>query len=108
MVEPGAQHTDGHQLNRTILLSDGAEIDTKPMLEIYADDVKCSHGATAGSLDPDWLYYLRSRGVGEVDARRLLVEGFLGEVIDGIQMPALAQYYRARVAGWLDREGEAA
>jgi Fe-S cluster assembly protein SufD len=108
VVEPGAQHTDGHQLNRTILLSDGAEIDTKPMLEIYADDVKCSHGATAGSLDPDWLYYLRSRGVGEVDARRLLVEGFLGEVIDGIQMPPLAQHYRARVAGWLDREGEAA
>jgi Fe-S cluster assembly protein SufD len=108
VVQPGAQETDGHQLNRTILLSDGAEIDTKPMLEIYADDVKCSHGATAGALDADWLYYLRSRGVGEVEARRLIVEGFLGEVIDEIGMPALSEHYRARVGAWLDRGGEAA
>ena len=108
VVEPGAQGTDGHQLNHTILLSDGAEIDTKPMLEIYADDVKCSHGATAGALDPDWLHYLRSRGIGEIEARRLLVEGFLGEVIDSIELPALAQHYRARVAAWLGDRGEAA
>jgi Fe-S cluster assembly protein SufD len=108
VVQPGAQGTDGHQLNRTVLLSDGAEIDTKPMLEIYADDVKCSHGATAGALDPDWLYYFRSRGVGEIDARRLIVEGFLGEVIDEIGMPALSEHYRARVGTWLDREGETA
>lgn len=108
LVEPGAQGTDGHQLSRTILLSDGAEIDTKPMLEIYADDVKCSHGATAGALDPDWLHYLRARGIGEIEARRLLVEGFLGEVIDGIELPALAQHYRARVAAWLGDREEAA
>lgn len=107
-VEPGAQGTDGHQLSRTILLSDGAEIDTKPMLEIYADDVKCSHGATAGALDPDWLHYLRARGIGEVEARRLLVEGFLGEVIDGIELPELAQHYRARVAAWLGGREEGA
>ena len=77
-------------------------------MEIHADDVKCSHGATAGALDPDWLYYFRSRGVGEIDARRLIVEGFLGEVIDEIGMPALSEHYRARVGTWLDREGETA
>ncbi|HXV25352.1 MAG TPA: Fe-S cluster assembly protein SufD [Alphaproteobacteria bacterium] len=108
VVEPGAQQTDGHQLTRTILLSDSAEIDAKPMLEIYADDVKCSHGATAGALDPDWVHYLRARGIGEVEARRLLVEGFLGEVIDGVGLPALAQHYRARVARWLGGEEEGA
>jgi Fe-S cluster assembly protein SufD len=108
VVEPGAQQTDGHQLNRTILLSDGAEIDTKPMLEIYADDVKCSHGATAGALDPDWLHYLRARGIDETDARRLLVEGFLGEIVDEFGVPALAEHYRARIASWLSDRGEAA
>ncbi|HEX6101777.1 MAG TPA: Fe-S cluster assembly protein SufD [Alphaproteobacteria bacterium] len=108
VVEPGAQQTDGHQLNRTILLSDGAEIDSKPMLEIYADDVKCSHGATAGALDPDWLHYLRSRGIDETDARRLLVEGFLGETLDQFGVPALAEHYRARIAAWLTDRGEAA
>ncbi|MDF2766327.1 MAG: sufD, partial [Rhodospirillales bacterium] len=108
VVEPGAQQTDGHQLNRTILLSDGAEIDSKPMLEIYADDVKCSHGATAGALDPDWLHYLRSRGIDEIEARRLLVEGFLGETLDEFGVPALAAHYRARIAAWLTDRGEAA
>lgn len=108
VVEPGAQQTDGHQLNRTILLSDGAEIDTKPMLEIYADDVKCSHGATAGALDPDWLHYLRARGIDETEARRLLVEGFLGEIVDEFGVPALAEHYRARIAAWLSDRGEAA
>jgi Fe-S cluster assembly protein SufD len=108
VVEPGAQQTDGHQLNRTILLSDGAEIDIKPMLEIYADDVKCSHGATAGALDPDWLHYLRARGIDETEARRLLVEGFLGEILDEFGVPALAEHYRARIASWLTVRGETA
>ena len=105
VVEPGAQQTDGHQLNRTILLSDGAEIDSKPMLEIYADDVKCSHGATAGALDEASMHYLRARGIDERTARRLLVEGFLGEVIDGFELPALTEHYRARIAAWLDQTG---
>lgn len=108
VVEPGAQGTDGHQLSRAILLSDGAEIDTKPMLEIYADDVKCSHGATAGALDADWLHYLRTRGIGEVEARRLLVEGFLGEILDGLELPMLSEHYRMRVAAWMTERGEAA
>ncbi len=86
VVEPGAQKTDGQQINRALLLSDRAEIDAKPVLEIHADDVQCSHGATAGDLDPEALFYLRSRGVPEPAARGLLVRAFLGEVLD--RMPA--------------------
>lgn len=84
VVAQDAQRTDGHQLNRALLLSDRAEIDSKPMLEIYADDVKCSHGATAGDLDETQLFYLQSRGIPKAEARRLLVEAFLAETIDAI------------------------
>ncbi|MCA8929844.1 MAG: Fe-S cluster assembly protein SufD, partial [Alphaproteobacteria bacterium] len=84
VVAEDAQRTDGHQLNRALMLSDTAEIDSKPMLEIYADDVKCSHGATAGDLDETQLFYLQSRGIPQDQARRLLVEAFLAETIDAI------------------------
>jgi len=84
VVAEDAQRTDGHQLNRALMLSDTAEIDSKPMLEIYADDVKCSHGATAGDLDETHLFYLQSRGIPRDEARRLLVEAFLAETIDAI------------------------
>jgi Fe-S cluster assembly protein SufD len=84
VVAEDAQRTDGHQLNRALMLSDHAEIDSKPMLEIYADDVKCSHGATAGDLDETQMFYLQSRGIPADQARRLLVEAFLAETIDGI------------------------
>ena len=84
VVAEDAQRTDGHQLNRALMLSDHVEIDSKPMLEIYADDVKCSHGATAGDLDETQLFYLQSRGIPADDARRLLVEAFLAETIDNI------------------------
>jgi Fe-S cluster assembly protein SufD len=84
VVAEDAQRTDGHQLNRALMLSDHAEIDSKPMLEIYADDVKCSHGATAGDLDDTQLFYLQSRGIPADEARRLLVEAFLAETIDNI------------------------
>jgi len=84
VVAEDAQRTDGHQLNRALMLSDKAEIDSKPMLEIYADDVKCSHGATAGDLDETQLFYLQSRGIPKAEARRLLVEAFLAETIDAI------------------------
>ncbi len=84
VVAEDAQRTDGHQLNRALMLSDHAEIDSKPMLEIYADDVKCSHGATAGDLDDNQLFYLQSRGIPADEARRLLVEAFLAETIDNI------------------------
>ena len=79
IVHKDAQKTDAKQTNRNLLLSDDAQIDTKPQLEIHADDVKCTHGATIGQIDEEALFYLRSRGVGEVSARRLLLLAFAGE-----------------------------
>ncbi len=79
-----AQKTDAYQLSNAILLSQGAEMDTKPELEIYADDVKCSHGATTGQLDEEPLFYLRSRGLSEKAARQLLIEAFVDDVVEKI------------------------
>ncbi len=103
VVRRQAQKTDGYQLNRALLLSDGAEIDSKPNLEIYADDVKCSHGATAGDLDKDALFYLRARGIPEPEARALLIAAFLNEVIDNEPVEAAQDVFRARVDAWLRR-----
>ena len=102
LVRPGAQRTDGHQSSRALLLSPQAEIDAKPELEIYADDVKCSHGATAGALEPGTLFYLLARGIAPDVARRLLVEAFVGDAIEAIDDGAIAAAVSARVAGWLD------
>lgn len=85
LVRKDAQKTDGFQLNKALLLSRGAEIDSKPELEIYADDVKCSHGATVGELDADALFYLRSRGIDSAAARNLLISAFVAEAVDEIQ-----------------------
>jgi Fe-S cluster assembly protein SufD len=82
IVHPDAQKTDAKQTNRNLLLSDSAQIDTKPQLEIYADDVKCTHGATIGQIEADALFYLRSRGIDEVSARKLLLVAFAGECLD--------------------------
>lgn len=101
VVAREAQKTDGHQLNRALLLSDNAEIDSKPMLEIYADDVKCSHGATMGDIEKDPLFYLRARGIPEAEARSLLVTAFLGEVIDDLSVEEVREAFRARVERWL-------
>lgn len=76
-----AQQTDGYQLNKNLLLSPDARVYTKPELEIYADDVKCTHGATVGQLDPDWLFYLRSRGISKREATSMLIHGFIDDVI---------------------------
>ncbi len=92
-VHPGAQKTDATQSNKNLLLSRNAEVDTKPELEIYADDVKCSHGATVGQLDPDALFYLRARGIDEGSARGLLTYGFAQDIID--RMPI--QHVRERL-----------
>lgn len=81
VVHPDAQHTDAQQENRNLLLSEDAEVDTRPQLEIYADDVKCSHGATVGNLDADALFYLRSRAVDEQAARDLLTYAFANDVL---------------------------
>jgi len=91
LVRPDAQHTRASQSSRNLLLGPGAEIDTKPQLEIYADDVKCSHGSTIGQLDPDALFYLRSRGIDESRARDLLVRAFGLEVLESLPAPALTQ-----------------
>jgi Fe-S cluster assembly protein SufD len=100
-VRPGAQKTDGHQLSRTLLLSDRAQSDAKPELEIFADDVKCSHGATVGQLDAAALFYLRARGIPEAEARRLLVEAFLGEVIGSLALTGMRLSLEHNVARWL-------
>jgi Fe-S cluster assembly protein SufD len=88
-VHPHAQKTDAHQSNDNLLLSRDAEIDTKPELEIYADDVKCSHGATVGQLDEQSLFYLRSRGIGEDQARGLLTYGFARDILDRVDLAPL-------------------
>jgi Fe-S cluster assembly protein SufD len=107
-VAPGAQKTDAKQLSRALLLSHKAEIVTKPELEIYADDVKCAHGATAGELDANALFFLRARGISEVEARALLVEAFLAEALDTIENELLRAPAAAEVAKWLLRHaGEA-
>jgi Fe-S cluster assembly protein SufD len=82
IVHKDAQKTDAKQTNRNLLLSDSAQIDTKPQLEIYADDVKCTHGATIGQMEENSLFYLRSRGIDEVSARRLLLVAFASECMD--------------------------
>jgi len=89
MVRPGAQRTDSAQSSRNLLLSGKARVDTKPQLEIFADDVKCAHGATVGQLDADEVFYLRSRGLSDAAARKLLTYAFGAEVIDRIAVPSL-------------------
>lgn len=85
LVQPDAQKTDAKQTNKNLLLSDEATIDTKPQLEIYADDVKCTHGATVGQLNEESIFYLRARGIGEETAKRMLIHAFAGEIIDRIR-----------------------
>jgi Fe-S cluster assembly protein SufD len=102
VVEPQAQKADGHQLSRALVLSDEAEVDQKPSLEIFADDVKCSHGASIGHLDRDALFYCLSRGIAEATARRLLVEGFVAETLDGIAMEELREALRVRIGAALE------
>jgi Fe-S cluster assembly protein SufD len=88
-VRLDAQKTDAKQTNQTILLSPDAQIDTKPQLEIFADDVRCTHGATVGQLREDLLFYLQARGIGKEQARELLVYAFASELIQRIKIPAL-------------------
>jgi Fe-S cluster assembly protein SufD len=101
VVQPGAQQTDADQSNPNLLLSDDATIFTRPQLEIYADDVRCTHGATVGQLDPDSLFYLRTRGIDPDEAGRLLVKGFAGEILDRLEIPALRTQLESEVAGRL-------
>ena len=84
IVRPDAQKTDSQQSNPNLLLGEKAEINTQPQLEIYADDVRCSHGSTIGRLDPEALFYLRSRAIGPEAARAMLTRGFAQEIVDSI------------------------
>ena len=95
-----AQGTDGYQMNRALLLSPDAEIDTKPELEIFADDVKCSHGATIGELDAEQLFYLRSRGIPDREARSMLVRAFLAEALDPVTNDVARGMLEDAVARW--------
>jgi Fe-S cluster assembly protein SufD len=99
-VHQVAQRTDGYQMNQALLLSPEAEIDSKPQLEIYADDVKCSHGATVGEIDANQLFYLRARGIPEPKARSMLVEAFLAEAVEVVQEDTARAALEAAVSGW--------
>jgi len=100
-VSPGAQKTDARQMNSNLLLSEDAVVDTKPQLEIFADDVKCGHGGTVGQLDEDALFYLRARGVREAEARTLLIWAFAAEMVERIGPAGLRAEARRHVAGRL-------
>ncbi|KAA6183423.1 Fe-S cluster assembly protein SufD [Thiohalocapsa marina] len=102
-VAPGASKTDAAMSNRNLMLSENAEVDTKPQLEIYNDDVKCSHGTTVGQIEPEMLFYLRSRGISAPLARRMLCLGFAGEIIDALGNEALRQHVAEQVGQRLEQ-----
>jgi Fe-S cluster assembly protein SufD len=101
IVRPDAQKTDGKQMAQVLMLSDDAEFDSKPELEIYADDVVCGHGSTAAELDGDMLFYLRARGIPLAEARRMLIESFVGEALDKIEDEQLREALSAMTLGRL-------
>lgn len=103
LVRPGAQKTDGYQISQSLLLDEDSQFLAKPELEIYADDVKCSHGSTTGAIDETALFYLRSRGVSKADATALLILSFLADAIAEIEDEALAADIVARLENWLER-----
>ncbi len=103
LVKEGAQKTDGYQISQSLLLDDDSQFLAKPELEIYADDVACSHGSTSGAIDETALFYLRSRGVSHDDARNLLTLSFLAEALEEIADESLAEDLRDRLEGWLAR-----
>jgi Fe-S cluster assembly protein SufD len=108
VVHPGAHGIDARQSNDNLLLSEQAEIDTKPELEIYSDDVKCAHGSTVGELDAEHLFYLRSRGVDETQAREILTAAFAAAVLERIGTAEVRERTVAAVAEWLSAVAEAA
>jgi Fe-S cluster assembly protein SufD len=101
IVRPNAQKTDARMATHALLLSETAEADNKPELEIFADDVQCGHGATSGDLDEDLLFYLRARGIPEKDAQALLIQAFVGEAVEGIEHAGLRDTLMAEVVAWL-------
>jgi Fe-S cluster assembly protein SufD len=104
IVRQDAQKTDAKQTNRALLLTDGATINTKPQLEIFADDVKCTHGAAIGQLDDDAIFYLRSRGFTFAEARDMLIHAFAGQILDGVKIEPLRQALEAELFEQLARD----
>jgi Fe-S cluster assembly protein SufD len=105
IVRPHAQKTDAKMMTRALLLSDEAEADNKPELEIFADDVTCGHGATTGALDESLLFYLRARGLSEKEAQALLIQAFVGEAIESIVNDGLRELAIAAAQRWLEARG---
>jgi Fe-S cluster assembly protein SufD len=104
MVRPDAQKTLAYQSNRNILMSPNATVNTKPQLEIFADDVKCSHGCTSGQLDDEALFYLRARGLDKEQARALLLYAFAGEITEKIELEPLRERLESIIAERLHQE----
>ena len=102
-VAPGAQRTQAFQQSNNLLLSENAHIDAKPQLEIYADDVKCSHGATVGQLNEEAVYYMRQRGISEETARRLQIIGFVGQLLGHIPIAAVIEQFETLVTEKIER-----
>lgn len=107
IVRQDAQKTDARQTNRALLLSDAAQINTKPQLEIFADDVKCTHGAAVGQLDEEALFYLRARGIGRHAARGMLIRSFAGEIVDRVKVASLRARLEGMLGSWLARREDA-
>jgi Fe-S cluster assembly protein SufD len=105
IVEPQAQKTDGRMMSASLLLSEGASMNNKPELEIFADDVQCGHGATSGALDEDLLFYIMARGVPRAEAESLLVQAFLGEAIETVADDGVHDALIALVEEWLRARG---
>jgi Fe-S cluster assembly protein SufD len=105
IVHPHAQKTDAKMTSNALLLSEMAEADNKPELEIFADDVQCGHGATAGDLDEDLLFYLRARGIPQKEAEALLIQAFIGEAVEGIEHARLREVLMETAAEWLRGRG---
>ena len=96
-IAPHAVKTEGRQLHKALLLTDTAEVDCKPELEIFADDVKCSHGAASGELDEEQLFYMRSRGIGEDEAKQLLIDAYLEDVLNTLPDTSVKQWFASKV-----------
>jgi len=105
VVEPHAQKTDAKMMTRALLLSEDAEADNKPELEIFADDVVCGHGATAGALDPGLKFYLMSRGISEKESEALLIEAFIDETIEQIAHEGIRDALKFAALKWLGTRG---
>ena len=96
-VKNVAQKTDAYQLSKALLLNDNAEFDSKPELEIYADDVKCSHGSSSGSIDSDSLHYMMTRGLNREDSIKLLIKGFLNDVVEFIKSESIKDFVQSKL-----------